>query len=94
MNTEFKVKLFPEDDKAVYNQSLPLPILLKRDLNVEMALMRKYGIITVLLFSKYASPIFAQRKHNGRLRLLVDLLKINSLIANEYTNNSYPVSTL
>ena len=31
-------------------------------------------------FSKYASPIFAQRKPNGKLRLFVDLWKINSLM--------------
>ena len=75
MNTEFKVKLTPKDDKAVYSQSLPMPIHLKEDLIVELALMHKYGIITVLPFSKYASPIFAQRKPNGKLRLLVDLRK-------------------
>ena len=94
MNTEFKVKLTPKDDKAVYSQSLPMPIQLKEDLIVELALMHKYGIVTVLPFSKYASPIFAQRKPNGKLRLLVDLRKINSLIADDYTNNNHPVSTL
>ena len=78
MNTEFKVKLTPKDDKAVYSQSLPMPIHLKEDLNVKLALMHKYGIVTVLPFSKCASPIFAQRKPNGKLRLLVDLRKINS----------------
>ena len=30
MNTEFKVKLTPKDDKAVYSQSLPMPIHLKK----------------------------------------------------------------
>ena len=60
MNTEFKVKLTPKDDKAVYSQSLPMPIQLKEDLIVELAVMHKYGIITVLPFSKYASPIFAE----------------------------------
>ena len=94
MNTEFKVKLTPKDDKAVYSQSLPMPIHLKEDLIVELALMHKYGIITVLPFSKYASPMFAQRKPNGKLRLLVDLRKINSLIAYDYTINNHPVSTL
>ena len=94
MNTEFKVKLTPRDDKAVYSQSLPMSIHLKEDLNVELALLHKYGIITVLPFSKYASPIFAQRKPIGKLRLLVDLRKINSLIADDYTNNNHPVSTL
>ena len=94
MNTEFKVKLTPKDDKAVYSQNLPMPIHLKEDLIDKLALMHKYGIVTVLPFSKYASPIFAQRKPNGKLRLLVDLRKINSLIADDYTNNNHPVSTL
>ena len=94
MNTEFKVKLTPKDDKAVYSQSLPMPIHLKENLIVELALMQKYGIITVLPFSNYASPIFAQRKPNGKLRLLVDLRKINTLIAVDYINKNHPVSTL
>ena len=42
MNTEFKVKLTPKDDKAVYSQSLPMPIHLKKDLIVELALMHNY----------------------------------------------------
>ena len=70
MNTEFKVKLTPKDDKAVYSQSLPMLIHLKEDLIVELAVMHKYGIITVLPFSKYVNPIFAQRKPNAKLRLL------------------------
>ena len=94
MNTEFKMKLTPKDDKAVYSQSLPMPIHLKEDLIVELPLMHIYGIITVLPFSKYASPFFAQRKPNGKLRLLVDLRKINSLIADFYINNNHPISTL
>ena len=94
MSTEFKEKLTPKDDKVVYSQSLPMPIHLKEDLIVELALMHKYGIVTILPFCKYASPIFAQRKPNGKLRLLVDLRKINSLIADDYTNNNHPVSTL
>ena len=56
--------------------------------------MHKYGIITVLPFSKYESPIIAQRKPNGKLRLLVDLRKINTLIADDYTDNNHPVGTL
>ena len=56
MNTEFKVKLTPEDDKAVFCQSLPMPILLKEDLIVELALMHKYAVITVLPFSYTQVP--------------------------------------
>ena len=94
MNTEFKVKLTPKDDKTIYSQSLLMPIHLNENLIVELALMQKYGIIIVLPFSKYASPIFAQRKPNRKLRLLVDLQKINNLIADDYTNKNHPVSTL
>ena len=71
-----------------------MPIHLKEDLIVELALVHKHGIITVLLFSKYTIPIFGKRKSNGKLCLLVDLRKSNSLIADDYTNNNYPVSTL
>ena len=94
LNTELKMKLTPKDDKAVYSQTLPMPIHLKEDLIVELAPMHKYGIVTVLPFSKYRIPLFAQRKPNGNLRLLVDLRKINSLIADDYTNKNHPVSTL
>ena len=55
--------------------------------------MHKNGIITVLPFSKYEGPIFAQKKPNGKLSPLVGLQKINSLIADDHTNNNHPVST-
>ena len=88
------MKLTPKDDEAVYSQSLPMAIQLTEDLSVELALMHKYWIITVLPFSVYASPKFAQTKPNGKIRLLVDLRKINTLIADDYINNNHPVSTL
>ena len=94
INNGFKVKLTPKDERPIYTQSLPVSINLKEDLTVELALMHRYGIITTLPFSKYASPIFAQRKPNGKLRLLVDLRKINALISDDYINNNHPVSTL
>ena len=87
MNTEFKGRLTPRDDKTIHSQNLAMSI-------VELALMHKYWIITVLPFSNYAGPIFAQRTPNGKLRLFVDLKKINTLIANDYTKNNHPVSTL
>ena len=52
MKTEIKVKLTPKGDKAEYNRCLPMPIYLKEDLIVELALMHKDGILTVLPFSK------------------------------------------
>ena len=94
INEEFTVKLTPKDNSPVYSQSLPTPINLKDDILVELALLQRYGFITILPFSKYASTIFAQKKPNGKLRLLVDLRKIKNLISDDYNNNNHPVSTL
>ena len=94
MNEEFKVKLTLKDDSPAYSQSLPAPINLKEDILVELVMLHNNGIITTLPFSKYASPTFAQKKPNGKLRLLVDLRKINNLISDDYINNNHPVSTL
>ena len=94
MNQDFKVKLTPKDDSPAYSQSLPTPINLKEDIFVELAVLHCYGNITTLPFSKYASPIFAQKKPNGKLRLLVALRKINNLISDDYINSNHPVSTL
>ena len=67
MNEDFKVKLTPKDDSPAYSQSLPTQINLKEDILVELALLNRYEIITTLLFSKYGSPIFAQKKLTGKL---------------------------
>ena len=73
MNSEFKVKRTPKDDKVVYGQNLSMAINLKDDLIAELALMHEYGVITVRHFSKYASPTFAHRKPNAKLRLFCKL---------------------
>ena len=44
--------------------------------------------------SKNTQVPYLQRKPNGILRLQKDLDKINTLIADDYTNNTHPVSTL
>ena len=94
INTEFKIMLTTKHDEPVYAQSLPTPTNLKNDLLVELALMQEYGIITTLPYSKYTSPIFAQRKPNGKLRILVDLRRINHLLKNDYNQHNHPVTTM
>ena len=76
INTEFKMKLIPKDNKAVCSQSLSMPIHSIGHLIVELALMHKKVIFTVLPFSKYTSPIFSQEKANRKFRVLVELRKI------------------
>ena len=63
MNTDFKVKLTPKDDKAVYSQSLLMPIHLKEDLIVELALMHKYESLQYCPFPSTR----AQYLHKGSL---------------------------
>ena len=93
-NDDFKVLLTPEHDKPVYSQSPSTPIHIRDELLIELALLQYYGIITTLPFSKYASPIFAQRKPSGKLRLLIDLRKINHLLRHDYDSKNFPISTL
>ena len=84
INTDFKIKLTQKHDEPVFAQSLPTPTNFKDDLLVELALMQEYGIITTLPDSKYSSPNFAQRQPHGKLRILVDLRRINHLLKNHY----------
>ena len=88
-----EVKLTPKENSSAYSQNIPTPINLKEDIFVELAHLHRYGIITTLPFSKYASPIFAQKKLNGKLRILVDLRKIKNLISDDYSNSHHPVCT-
>ena len=75
MIEEFKVKLTSKDDSPGYSQSLPASTNLKEDNRVELAMLHRYGIIITLLFSNFASPMFAQTKPKRKLRLLIDLKK-------------------
>ena len=94
INTDFKIKLTPKHDDPVYAQSLPTSTNLKDDLLVKLALMQQYGIITTLPYSKYSYPIFAKRKPNGKLRILVDIRRINHLLTNDYNQHNHPVTTI
>ena len=56
--------------------------------------MQYYGIVTLLRISKYSSLIFAQRQLSGKLRILIDLRRINHLFRNDYNNNNFPISNM
>ena len=94
INNNFKIKLTPIDESPGHSQNLPTPINLIEDITALLPLWQKCGIITTLPFSKLASPLFAQIKPNGKLRLFVDLRKINNLAQDDYINNNHVVSTL
>ena len=56
--------------------------------------MQYFGLITTLPYSIYSSPLFALRKPSGKLRLLLDLRRVNHLIRHDYNWNNFPISTL
>ena len=93
-NDDFKVKLTPGHDEPMYTQGPPTPIQYRDEVLVELALLQYWGMITTLKYSKYPSPIFAVRKPSGKLRLLVDLRRINQLIRQDYDNHNFPIATL
>ena len=66
-NTGLKIKLTPERSKPIYGQGPPTPIHLRIELQVELALVHYYGLITTLSQSRYSIPLLAQRKNSGRL---------------------------
>ena len=92
-NTDLKIKLTPERSIPIYEQGPPTPVHLRNELQVELALMHYYGLITTLSQSRYSSPLFAQRKNSGRLRLLIDLRKVNHLLKNDYVNTNFRFRT-
>ena len=93
-NTYLKIKLTPERSIPTYEQGPPTPFHLRNELQIELALMHYYGLITTLSQSRYSSPLFAQRKNSGRLRLLIDLRKVNHLLKNDYVNTNFPISNM
>ena len=91
-NTELKVKLTPEHQLPLYFQGPPTPVHFRDELLVELALMHYYGLITTLSQSKCSSPLFAHRKESGKLRILIDLRRVNHLLKNDYVNANFPIS--
>ena len=75
-------------------QSPPTPIHLREEILVELALMQCYGILTLLPNSKYRSPIFAQKKPSEKLRILIDLRRVNHLLRKDYSDNKFPKSNM
>ena len=68
---------------------LPTPINLKEDNLVELILLLEYRIVSTLPFQFN----FSLKKPNEKLRLLLDLRKMNNLVSDDYINNNHPYST-
>ena len=56
--------------------------------------MQYYAIVTLLPDFKYSSPIFAQTKPSGKLRILFDLRRVNHLLRSGYSDNIFPFSNM
>ena len=67
INTQFEAKLTPKHNDPVYAQDLSTRSNPIDEKLVELDLMQENFVIATLLFSKYFSPNFAQRKPNGSI---------------------------
>ena len=64
-------------------EAFQAPINLNDEILTEIVLLHKYGIITTLPVCKLASPIFEQKKPKGKLRLMVDIGKTNTILTDD-----------
>ena len=93
-NTEQKIKLTPEHPLFVYVQGPSAPIHLCDELSVELALLQFFIIITTLSHPKYSSPIFVHRKASGKMRILLDLRRVNHLLRHDCLNSNFTTSNM
>ena len=93
-NSDLKLKLKTENTRPLYTQGPRTPMHLRHELTVDIALMHYYGLITTLSHSKYSSPLFAHQKPSGKLRMLIDLRRINHSLKNDYINSIFPISNI
>ena len=50
--------------------------------------------LTTWSHSKYSSPLFAHRKSSSKLRMLIDLRRINHSLKNDSNNSDFPISNM
>ena len=91
-NTE-KIKLTPERPLPVYVQGPPAPFHLRDEFLIELAWLQYLNIITTLSHSKNSCVIFVHRKPFGKLRILIDLRRVNHL-RHDYLNSNVPISNM
>ena len=93
-NTNFKYKLTPEHSLSVYVQGPPAPIHLRDEILIEVALLQKFNIITTLSHSNYNSPIIVHHKWSGKLKILIDLRRVNHLLRHDCVYSNFPFSNM
>ena len=78
----------------MYVQGPPAPIHLRDEILIELALLQNFNNITTLSHSKYSSPVFVHRKSSCKLRILIDLRRVNHLLRHNYLNSNFPISNM
>ena len=78
----------------MYVQGPPAPIHLRDEILIELALLQIFNIITTLSHSQYSSPIFFHRESSGKLKILIDLRRVNHLLRHDYLNSNFPISNM
>ena len=61
---------------------------------IELTLLQNLNIIAKLSHSKYSSPRFNHRRSSSKLRIPIDLRRVNHLLRHEYLNCNFPISNM
>ena len=91
---ELNIKQTPEHPRPVYVQGPPAPIHLRDEILIELALLQYFNIITTISHSRYSSPLFVHRKSSRKLRILIDLCRVNHLLRHDCLNSNFPISNM
>ena len=85
------IQLVDESQTLRFCKARSVPVHLKDQLDDELSLLERQGIITPISFSKSASPVVWVRKPNGRYRMCIDFKA--TLNAN-IQSDAYPLPTV
>ena len=76
-NVRFEIELI--EDKPIYSRPRPVPVQLRKKLRRLLRRYVKYKIISRASASKYLQPLHVIPKKNGKIRLTLDLRKLNEI---------------
>ena len=85
------IELIDEGQSLRFCKARTVPVHLKEQLDEELSILERQGIISPLSYSKSASPVVWVRKPNGRYRMCVDF---KATMNANIQSDAYPMPTV
>ena len=89
---KLKIKLTPEHPLPVYVQGPTAPIHLREEISFELALLQYFNIVKTLSHSKYNILKFFPRRSSRKLRVFIDLRRVEHTLHQDCLNSNFPSS--